>query len=71
MMLLKEYVIRRYLLERDNGVEHKYKLRGNLQPYITLFAPPEFYNTDPVELARTAVKARVEFLRSRNPYLDI
>ena len=67
---VKEYVIRRYLLERDNGVEHKYKLRGNLQPYITLFAPPEFYNTDPVELARTAVKARVEFLRSRNPYLD-
>lgn len=67
---VKEYVIRRYLLERDNGVEHKYKLRGNLQPYITLFAPPEFYNTDPVELARTAVKARVEFLRSRNPFLE-
>ena len=70
---IKEYIIRRYLLERDKGVEHKYPLRGSLQPYLTLFAPAEFYTKhkcgEPVELARQCVNARVDFFKTRNPYL--
>ena len=70
---IKEYIIRRYLLERDKGVEHKYPLRGSLQPYLTLFAPAEFYTRhncgDPVKLARQCVNARVDFFKTRNPYL--
>ena len=69
---LKEYVIRRYLLERDvAGIEHKYKIRGSLPPYITLFMPESMYMaegiTDTVALARTCVESRIEYLRSRNP----
>lgn len=67
---IKEYIVRKYLLDRDNGVEHKYPLRGTLEPYITLFAPPSFYNEDPANLARKCVAARISYLRSRNPYLE-
>lgn len=68
---IKEYVVRKYLLDRDNGVDHKFPLRGTLEPYLTLFAPPEFYkNMNPVELARTCVKSRVGYLQSRNPFLE-
>ena len=70
---IKEYVIRRYLLECDNGVQHKYPLKGSLLPYITLFAPETYYIQnkcgDPVELAKQCVSARVDFFQSRNPYL--
>ncbi|MBP5433749.1 hypothetical protein [Ruminococcus sp.] len=70
---IKEYIIRRYLLERDSGIEHKYPLRGSLLPYLTLFAPADFYVKngcgDPAELARQCVTARADFFRSRNPYL--
>jgi hypothetical protein len=52
-------------------VDHKFPLRGTLEPYLTLFAPPEFYkNTNPVELARICVKSRVGYLQSRNPFLE-
>ena len=68
---IKEYVVRKYLLDRDNGFEHKFPLRGTLEPYLTLFAPAEFYeNQNPVELAKTCVKSRVRYLQSRNPYLE-
>lgn len=68
---VKEYVVRRYLLEEEyGGITHKFPLRGTLDPYITLFAPPEFYKEDPVELARTCVRSRVSFYQSRNPFLE-
>lgn len=67
---IKEYVIRKYLLDRDHGVKHNYPLRGTLEPYLTLFAPPDFYGEDPIELARSCVTARVSYLRSRNPYIE-
>lgn len=68
---IKEYIIRKYLLDRDNGVDHKFPLKGTLEPFLTLFAPAEFYKDygDPAELMRTCVKARVSFFQSRNPYL--
>lgn len=67
---IKEYVVRKYLLERSVGVEHKYPIRGTLNPYVTLFAPPEFYGGDTVELARNCVRSRVSYYKSRNPFLE-
>lgn len=71
---IKEYVIRRYLLERDvKHIDHRYKLYGTLDPFLTLFAPPEDYirlgykNTE--DIARSCIAARVAFKRSRNPIL--
>ncbi len=71
---VKEYVVRRYLLERDvKGIEHRYKLYGTLDPYLTLFAPIENYlnlgYTDIVGIARACVRSRVNYKRSRNPVL--
>lgn len=67
---IKEYVIRKYLLDRDHGVKHNYPLRGTLEPYLTLFAPPDFYGENPIELAKACVTSRVSYLRSRNPYIE-
>jgi hypothetical protein len=68
---IKEYVIRKYILDRDNGVEHKYPMHGSLMPFLTIFAPADFYKSygNPVELMRKCVSARVDFFKSRNPYI--
>lgn len=72
--LIKEYVIRRYLLERDiKGIKHKYPIFGSLDPFITLFMPPEKYAqrgySDAVEIAKCCVKSRVSFKQTRNPVI--
>lgn len=69
---IKEYVIRRYLLERDiKGIKHKWPLWKSLDPFITLFAPMEVYRklgyTDYLEMAKQCVKSRVSFYYTRNP----
>lgn len=69
---LKEYVVRRYLLERDIlGIKHKYPMRGSFEPFFTLFTTPEDYKefgySDPVALGRAAVRARVSWFWTRNP----
>lgn len=69
---MKEYAIRRYLLERDiKGIDHKYPVIGDLPEFITLFMPYSMYQRegyeDPVQLARLCVCARIKYLRSRNP----
>ena len=71
---VKEYVVRRYLLERDiKHIDHKYKIFGSLDPFLTLFAPADFYvfagYKKPVELAKSCVIARVNYKQSRNPVL--
>lgn len=70
---IKEYVVRRYLLERDAGVEHKYPMYGTLDPFLTLFMPPqdyaEFGYSNPIALAKQCVNSRVSFKISRNPIL--
>lgn len=70
---VKEYVIRRYLLERDAGIKHKYPLHGVLEPYITLFMPPEMYAkrgyVDTLGIVKQCVRARIMFFRSLNPFL--
>lgn len=69
---IKEYVVRRYLLERDVlHIEHKFDIFGGLDPFITLFMPPEMYSLygydDPIVLARQCVISRVAFKQARNP----
>jgi hypothetical protein len=71
---IKEYVVRRYLLERDiRHIEHKYPIYGKLDPFLTLFTTPNIYFTygysDAVGLARKCVQCRVDYLKSRNPFL--
>ena len=70
---VKEYVVRRYLLERDSDIYHKYVMWGSLDPFLTLFAPAAQYREwgyfDTVQLARDCVNARVSYKQSRNPIL--
>ena len=70
---LKEYVIRRYILERDIKQKvHKYPMFGSLEPFITMFMPSVEYEKrgyDSHEVARLCVESRVSYLRSRNPIL--
>lgn len=69
---IKEYVVRRYLLERDiDGVEHKYPLFGDLDPFLTLPLTvadyADFGYTDLVALAKQCIASRVNYKVSRNP----
>lgn len=71
---VKEYVVRRYLLERDVfGVKHNHPIYGAFDSFLTLFTTPDDYvsfgYTDIEGLARKCVEARVAFKRSRNPVL--
>lgn len=70
---MKEYQIRRYLLERDAGVKHKYPLQGDLGEFITLFMTPDMYiqlgYTDVEGMAEKCVHSRIKFHRTRNPML--
>lgn len=72
--VMEDYVVRRYLLERDiKHIEHKYKMFGSFDPYLTLFMPAENYRqlgyTDTVSLAKKCVQSRVSFKQTRNPVL--
>lgn len=69
---IKEYVVRRYLLERDiDGIKHKYPLFGDLNPFLTLPMTMSDYSNfgymDLVKLARQCVASRVNYKVSRNP----
>lgn len=71
---VKEYVVRRYLLERDHDkVQHKYPMYGELDPYLTLFTTPTDYiqwgYSDIVGIAKMCVESRVAYKRSRNPVM--
>ena len=69
----QEYVVRKYLLERDNGVPHKKEMFGTLYPFITLFMPAKQYiqrgYKDVESIALCCVRSRVSYYRSRNPVL--
>lgn len=71
---VKEYVVRRYLLERDiKHVEHKYPIHGTFDSFLTLFMPSDKYiqygYNDVEELARQCVLSRVSYKQSRNPVI--
>lgn len=71
---IKEYAIRRYILERDiAGVKHKFDVRGSLPEFMTLFMPASMYTKEgygnSIDIAKKCVSARVSYLRTRNPRL--
>lgn len=71
---IKEYVARRYLLERDiKHIDHRCKMYGSLDPFLTLFTTSDMYNdfgyTDSLELAKCCVKSRVNYKQTRNPII--
>lgn len=71
---MKEYSVRRYLLERDSGMDHNYTMVGSMDPYLTLFTTPKQYSElgvklSPVELAKACVASRVSYKMSRNPII--
>lgn len=71
---IKEYVVRRYLLERDlKGINHKYPMFGTFEPYMVLFTSADEYKRlgykDVAEYGKLCVIARVNYKRSRNPIL--
>lgn len=71
---IKEYVVRRYLLERDiKKVDHKYPMYGTLLPYLTLFTSQEDYRrlgyNDTLGIAKQCVMSRISYKTSRNPVL--
>ena len=71
---IKEYVVRRYLLERDlKGINHNYPIFGELDPFMILFTSASEYKRmgypDVADYGRQCVLARVNYKRSRNPIL--
>lgn len=70
---IKEYVVRRYLLEESHGIKHKYPIFGAFDEFMTLFMPSDEYAAlgykDAVGMAKQCVMARVAYKRSRNPIL--
>lgn len=73
---IKEYVIRRYLLERDmKNIAHTYPMYGELNPFLTLFMPADRYAdygyNDPLNLAIECVKSRISYKISRNPVMSM
>ena len=68
---MQEYVIRRYLLERDiKHVDHKYPMTCDLRPYLTLFMPKDDYASYGfTNIGRDHVRSRVSYLQSLNPIL--
>lgn len=70
---VKEYVVRRYLLEEAAGIDHKYKLFGTLGPFLTLFMPAKDYihrgYKDVTKIVKQCVTSRVSYKQSRNPIL--
>lgn len=72
--VVEEYVLRRYLLERDiQGVEHRYNMYGELSPFLTLFMPAKDYmkyvTLNSIDIARLCVNSRVNYYYSRNPMI--
>lgn len=70
--ILWDYIVRRYLLERDIlGIHHKSQMYGDLQPFACLCLPSfEYVNrgyTDDIEeFAYNHVKTRIHYLESIN-----
>lgn len=71
---VKEYVVRRYLLERDvKGIKHNYPIFGTLDEFLTLFMPSDCYikrgYVATEDIAKQCVLSRVSYKQSRNPVL--
>ena len=71
---VKEYVVRRYLLEEKVGIKHKYNIAGTLDPFLTLFMPYTKYiergYTDTLKIVKQCVNSRIRYKQSRSPILQ-
>ena len=72
--IIAEYVIRRYLLERDvKHIDHNYKPWGTLDKFLVLYMPCDMYikhgYKNVVDIARQCVESRVSRIMSRNPII--
>lgn len=69
---MTEYVVRRYLLERDiKGISHKYPIRGSFDPYLVLFMPKDMYIQHGYQdVGRLHVQSRVNYLQLLNPIIS-
>ena len=72
--IIAEYVIRRYLLERDvKHIDHNYKPWGTLDKFLVLYMPYDMYikhgYKNVVDIARQCVESRVSRIMSRNPII--
>lgn len=69
---MAEYVVRRYLLERDiKGIQHKYPIRGSYDPFLVLFMPKEMYiQHGYTNVGRLHVQSRVSYLQMLNPIIS-
>lgn len=71
---IKEYVVRRYLLERDyKHINHKYPLFGSLDPFLTLFMPSSEYESlgyNAEDIAKRCVTSRVKYKFTRSPIIE-
>lgn len=69
----KEYIVRRYLLEEAAGIQHKYKMVGTLDPFLTVFMTPLDYvkrgYKDTLGIVKQCVSSRIRYKQSRNPIL--
>lgn len=73
-LFMNEYIMRKYILEENKGIEHKYKMRGELWPFLTLYAPPEYYERhgyDPLVVGRKCIEARQHLCMTRNPIINM
>lgn len=71
---IREYLMRRYLLERDiKGIHHKYPICGDVRPFITLFQHSDEYikmgYSNTVDIAKRCLEARVAYKKSLNPVM--
>ena len=70
---IKEYVVRRYLLERDIlSIKHKYPIYGDLSEFLTLFSTKQDYikwGYDCDKIVDKCIESRIAYKRSRNPIL--
>lgn len=70
---VKEYVIRRYILEEEAGMNHNFKMFGILEPFLTLFMPSASYAqrgyNDVLEIVKQCVTSRVHYKQSRSPII--
>lgn len=71
---MQEYVVRRYILERDvKKIKHKYDLFGTLNKHLSLILPVNEYQkygySNLVEVARQCVESRISYIQSRNPVI--
>ena len=66
-----DYIFRKYVLDEEAGIKHKYPIVGSFGPFLTLWAPPYIYEqlgyNDILGMAKQCVYNRIDFYRTRNP----